>query len=315
MPAMPCVSAMQESRFERKSLVWMLIGAAVMGTNGIMVQLAGTPPTISASWRMVFAGVILLGYVVATRGWRSLSIHAWWWVAATAVAFAADLWLWHRSILLVGPGLATLLGNAQVFFMALAGVLVFGERLGPRFGAGLLLAFFGLWLMLGSHWSELPKDYRLGVWLGLGTGVCYAAYNLCLRRAQREAHVDHGQSAPVPQVLGIAALITAVFLGMAGVAEGSAFAIPSLKSLLVLLALAGFGHCLSWVLVSHAMAHLRVAVIGLLLLLQPIVAFLLDVWLFERITTPREWLGLGLSLAGIFLASLKGRSRLPEQGN
>src|SRR3546814_9021646 len=31
--------------------------------------------------------------------------------------FAADLWLWHRSILLVGPGLATLLGNAQVFFM------------------------------------------------------------------------------------------------------------------------------------------------------------------------------------------------------
>ena len=34
--------------------------------------------------------------------------------------------------------------------------------------------------------------------------------------------------------------------------------------------------------------------------------------LFDRATEPREWLGLALSLAGIFLAGLKGRSRLPE---
>src|SRR3546814_7660489 len=83
--------------------------------------------------------------------------------------------------------------------------------------------------MLGSNWSQLPQQYRWGVWLGLGTGVCYAAYNLSLRRSQREAHVDRAASAPVAQVLGIAALVTAVFLGGAGLAEGSSFAIPSLK--------------------------------------------------------------------------------------
>ncbi len=55
------------------------------------------------------------------------------------------------------------------------------------------------------------------------------------------------------------------------------------------------------------------AVLGLLLLLQLIVAFLLDVGLLERVTTPREWLGLAFSLAGIFVAGLKGRSRLQEQ--
>jgi drug/metabolite transporter (DMT)-like permease len=67
------------------------------------------------------------------------------------------------------------------------------------------------------------------------------------------------------------------------------------------------------VLISRAMSHLRVALVGLLLLLQPVVAFVLDVWLFGRATEPREWLGLALSLAGIFLAGLKGSSRLPEQ--
>lgn len=304
---------MTHPRNEPRALAWMLAGAAIIGTNGIMVELAGTPPTVSAFWRMAFAGTMLLSWVVATGGWHALAPRTWGWIVVTGAAFAADLWLWHRSILLVGPGLATLLGNAQVFFMALAGVLFFHERLGLRFLAGLLLAFFGLWLMLGSQWSGLAPQYRWGVWLGLGTGVCYAVYNLCLRRSQREAHVDRARSAPVAQVLGIAALVSAVFLGGAGMAEGSAFAIPSLKSLVVLLALAGFGHCLSWVLIARAMAHLRVALVGLLLLLQPVVAFVLDVWLFDRATEPREWLGLAFGLAGIFMAGLKGRSRLPEQ--
>lgn len=57
----------------------------------------------------------------------------------------------------------------------------------------------------------------------------------------------------------------------------------------------------------------REALVGLLLLLQPVVAFVLDAWRFGRVTEPREWVGLGLSLAGIFLAGLKGRARLPEQ--
>src|SRR3546814_10954464 len=137
---------MTHSRSEPKALAWMLAGAAIIGTNGIMVELAGTPPTVSAFWRVTFGGVMLLGWVVASGGWRALAPRTWGWIIVTGVFFAADLWLWHRSILLVGPGLATLLGNAQVFFMALAGVLLFRERVGPRFLGGLLLAFAGLWL-------------------------------------------------------------------------------------------------------------------------------------------------------------------------
>lgn len=298
---------------ESRALMWMAIGAIIIGTNGPMVRIAETPPTVSAFWRLLFGGVLVLLYARATRQWQSLPRRVWLWALLPGAIFACDLWLWHRSILLIGPGLSTLLANAQVFFMALAGVLLFGERLGPRFLMGILLSFFGLWLMLGGSWATLPPEYRWGVWMGLATGLSYAIFNIGLRRAQQVAHVDSSRPAPVAQVLGIVSLIGAAALGVAGVAEGTSFAIPSLKSLWVLLALAGIGHCLSWVLISKAMAHLRVAVIGLMLLLQPIVAFLLDVGLFDRPTTSREWLGLAFTLAGIFLASLKGRSRLPEQ--
>src|SRR5690606_20847898 len=71
---------------------------------------------------------------------------------------------------------------------------------------------------------------------------------------------------------------------------------------------AGQCSCLNWwALISRAMMQLRAPLVGLLLL-QPVVAFVLDAWLFGRDTEPREWVGLALSLAGIFLAGLKGRS-------
>lgn len=308
--------------FVPRPLPAMLAGAALIGTNGLMVRLAGTPPTVSAFWRMLIAGLFLCALVRLQGRWRRLPRSVWAWCLLPAAAFAADLWLWHRSILLVGPGLATLLANAQVFFMALAGALLFGERLGPRFLGGIVLAFIGLWLLLGAGWAQLPAGYRWGVWLGLATGVCYAGYNIGLRTAQRHARnaLDADTTAVaggalLAQVLGIVSLGCAAFLGLAGVAEGVSFAIPGARALGLLLALALVGHCLSWMLISRAMQALTVALVGLLLLLQPIVAFLLDVALLGRATSPREWLGLAVSLAGIFLAGLKGRERLPEQAS
>jgi drug/metabolite transporter (DMT)-like permease len=46
----------------------------------------------------------------------------------------------------------------------------------------------------------------------------------------------------------------------------------------------------------------------LLLLLQPILAFLADVALFHRPTAAVEWTGLALSLCGIFVGSMRGKS-------
>lgn len=298
---------MSEPVSPQRALAWMLTGAALIGTNGLMVRMAGTAPTVSAFYRMLLGGALLV-LVLRLRGaWRPLPAKLWAWAALPAVAFAGDLWLWHRSIHLVGPGLATLLANAQVFFMALAGVVLYRERVGRRFLAGLLLSFAGLWLMLGGDWDRLPAEYRWGVWLGLATGVCYAAYNLGLKRAQQAAHAASGGSAPVGQLLAMLSLLCAALLGLAGLAEGASFRIPDAATLGWLLALAALGHCLSWVLISRALPHLTVAMVGLLLLLQPIVAFLLDLLLLARPTTPREWLGLALTLAGIFAAGSRRR--------
>jgi drug/metabolite transporter (DMT)-like permease len=289
-----------------RALLAMAAGASLISLTGVLVRYAEVPPTIAGMYRMLFGGLMLGALLVMLRRWRPIPARAWWVCLWPAAAFAADLWLWHRSIHAIGPGLATLLANTQVFFMVAAGVLLFGERLTPRFFLGVLLAFAGLVLILGDGWAALSEEARIGVWFGLATGVAYAAYNLGLKRAQSEAAPRAGEI-----VLFVSTLQCAVLLALAGLVEGASFAIPDARSLLALLALGLIGQCLGWVLIGRALPRLRVATVGLLLLLQPLLAFLLDVVLFDRPTAGHEWLGVGLSLAGIFLAGLRGPAPAP----
>lgn len=287
-----------------RALLAMAGGASLISLTGVLVRYADVPPTVAGFWRMAFGGLMLGTLLLLLRRWRPIPTRAWWVCLWPAAAFAADLWLWHRSIHAIGPGLATLLANTQVFFMVAAGVMLFGERLTPRFFLGVLLAFAGLVLILGDGWAALSAEARSGVWLGLATGIAYAAYNLGLKRAQAEAEPRAGEV-----ILLVSTLQCALLLAFAGVLEGASFTIPDSRSLLALLALGLIGQCLGWVLIGRALPRLRVATVGLLLLLQPLLAFLLDVWLFSRPTAGHEWLGVGLSLAGIFLAGLRAPAR------
>lgn len=290
---------------DRAALLMMVAGAALISTTGVLVRYADVPATVSAFWRMAFGGVALVLVLLVLRQWQRSRRSDWLWMLAPALAFALDLWVWHRSILAVGPGLATLLANFQVFFMALAGVLFYRERLGPRFLAGLALAFVGTWLLVGVDWSALDAGYRRGVLLGLLTGLCYAAYMLSFRHAQRG-----GRSAlPSAQLLAISSLLCAAMLAGFTVAEGASFAIPDGRSLAALVGLGVVGQCLGWVLIARAMPRLPASAVGLLLLLQPTLAFVQDVALFDRATSALDWLGVALALVGIFIGTVRLAAR------
>src|SRR5690606_41413047 len=63
---------------------------SLIGTNGLMVRFADTPPTISAFWRMCFAGLMLLAFVLATRNWRPLPRRVWLWTLVPGTAFRSE---------------------------------------------------------------------------------------------------------------------------------------------------------------------------------------------------------------------------------
>jgi drug/metabolite transporter (DMT)-like permease len=132
--------------------------------------------------------------------------------------------------------------------------------------------------------------------------VAYTVYLLSFRRAL-SGHT--GLSAA--QFLGVMSLLSALLLLLWGLAEGDSFALVTLRNWSVLLALGFFGQVLAWLLMVRAMPQLPASLVGLLLLLQPALAVVLDVLLFRRATSGGEWLGLELALAGILLGTLRPR--------
>jgi len=292
---------MTTTAIPRRALLQMLAGAILISTTSIFVKLAHVGPTISGFYRMGFGGVMLLVGLLALGQWRRLRMADVLWLIVPGVAFAIDLMLWHRSIIYVGPGLATLLGNFQVFLMALAGFVIYREKLGWMFLAGVALAFVGLYLLVGLDWSQVGAQYQLGVVLGIVTGIAYAIYMLSTRHAQRSGHV---QLAPA-QLLCVSSLLSALVLAIAALLEGESFRLPDVQAWSSLLGLALFGQVFGWVLLTRAMPQLPASLIGLLLLLQPALSFVLDVILFARPTHFFDWLGVTLSLAGIFIGSYR----------
>ncbi|HVC28254.1 MAG TPA: DMT family transporter [Gammaproteobacteria bacterium] len=281
--------------------MWQLItGAVMISFSAVFVKLVSVSPATSAFYRMLFGGLVLLG-IVLWRGERvNLRIPAVAMLSLVAVFFALDLTFWHRSIIYVGPGLATLLANFQVFVLAAVGVLVFRERLTWFQIVAIPLAILGLLLLVGVDWSSFSSSYRWGVILGLLTACCYAAYLLALRRV-RIAETTGSSFV----TLMVVSLSCAVLLALAMWPERASFIIPNWRDAGWLIAYGVFGQVLGWVLISNSISKVRASQVGLVLLLQPICAFVWDVLFFGRRFTVVEIAGAILAVAAIYLGSIK----------
>ena len=226
-------------------------------------------------------------------------------LVAAVVFFALDLWFFHRSINYVGPGLATLLSNFQVFFMMLAGTLLLQQP--PRLlqVIAVPLALFGLGLIVGFDWTELPGDYRVGIVFGLLTALMYAGYMLTMREARRDS------TDPLPACeVAFVSLGSALLLGLSAVVEGESLMIPRLADAAWLLSYGVFSQCLGVLLIASSLRRVSTTEVGIALLLQPTLSFCWDVLFFNRQMTVVELTGAAITLAAIYLGSRGGSKQI-----
>ncbi len=286
---------LSDSHIRYRAVLLMLAGAFMISFSAIFVRLADVPPTCSAFYRVFFGFFFLLGIAVLNKDLAKPPPPQLCLIAFCGLAFALDLFFWHKSIMYVGPGLATLLGNFQVFLLAATAIFFFGEKARPRFLASLPVGIFGLFLIVGLDWQELSSTYKTGVYFGLLTAVCYTVYLLGLKKVQ----TDGGRS-PVFALM-LVCFCCSLFLGLMMMVTGDSFSIPDLKSLLALIGLGLLCQTVGWMLIAGALPKLQTSLAGLMLLLQPSLSFIWDVLFFGRPTSLPNWIGVLLTLAAIYM--------------
>ena len=288
-------------RLQRNTAIIHLIAGAVMiSFSGVWVKISHVTPTVSAFYRVLFGGIYLLAAAcwqkeITWKGWQRLLLGF-----VCGLFLALDLFFWHQSIQYIGPGLATILGNFEVFLLAGLGVVFMGEKVSPRFFLAILMAILGLFLVVGIQWNQLGSQYKTGVYLGLTTAVAYTAFLLTLRKLQS------GQTEAITfYSMMLVSFATAIFLGLQAVYSGDSFAIPDPQSWTALLLLGLMSQAIGWILISNALPRVRASFAGLILLLQPSLAFVWDVLFFQRPTSAVNWIGVIMAITAIYLGTVQ----------
>ena len=276
----------------------LFIGAALISLSPVWVKLVDVSATSSAFWRLAIGGAVIAGWLLLTRRRLQFDTRIWYLLVCAALFLAADLWFYHRSIQFIGPGLATLLANFQVFVMAAAGFVVLRQAPTKLQLVAIPMAFIGLTLIVGIDWTNLPAEYRAGVIFGFGAAVTYAAYLLSMRSARRDA------SNPVPtREIAIVSLLGAAMLGGAALVEGETLAVVTNGDLVWLACYGVLSHGIGMLFIASSLPHVTTTQAGVALLLQPTLSFAWDVLFFARPMTARELAGALIALAAIYLGS------------
>jgi drug/metabolite transporter (DMT)-like permease len=288
----------------RAGTAYLLFGAALISFSPVLVRVADVGPTMAGFYRCLFGGLTLAAVVLVRRERFAWGRGALLLALVAAGLFVADLSLWHRSIAYIGPGLSTILANFQVFFLAAIGILVLRETVDWRFLVSVPLAVGGLFMLVGVDWTQLEADYRVGVIFGLVTAMTYSGYMLVLRRMNSEN--VRGSAAANLMIISFA---VAAMMGLEGTLQGESFRIPNSGSWAAMIAYGVFCQALAWVLISRGLARVETSRAGLMLLLQPTLAFIWDIVLFDRPTGWTDGLGAALALTAIYLGTTSRATR------
>ena len=279
-----------------------LAGVVGISFSAIFVRLSETTPTTAAFFRVAYALPLLFLLWLRVRHRDHRSTKARLGAVLAGVILGLDFIVWHRAIYFVGAGLATTLGNIQVFFVALFAWRFQGERL--RRGAlwALPLLFVGVLLTSGvgsaAAFGERPLA---GVGLGLTTAVFYASFLIVFRRFTADGAPTVG-----PWFDASAATLGTVWVW--GLFDGELEYAITWPAHGWLVALALVAQVFGWLLITRSLPKMPAVETSILLLAQPALTIAWGVLLLGESLAPLQAVGAALVLGGIGVLSLRGAS-------
>jgi drug/metabolite transporter (DMT)-like permease len=278
-------------------------GAVIIAFSGILVKLAGQPPATAALFRCAYALPFLMAIAVAERrtfGPRPHSQVLLAWLAG--IFFAIDLEMFHHTIGLVGAGLATVLGNTQVVFVAVLAWLLLRERLPVRTAIAIPVVLSGVVLVSGVIGADAyGANPQLGVLAGLVTGLSYAGFLIILRLGNADLRRPAGP-------LFDATLSATIVSLLIGWPLGELQLVPSWPAHGYLFALAFTSQFVGWLLISVSLPRLPSALSSVVLTIQPLSSVVLAMLLISEEPSALQLLGGAIILAGLLLATVRRRT-------
>lgn len=298
---------------DRRTMLIALAGAVAISFSPVLYVFSGTNPSTGAFFRMLYAlpALALLAYLVRSSDTRSSRTR--WMAFGAGLILAPDMLSYHSSMIFIGIGIATLIGNSQVIIVTLASWKLFGEKPNPAILISLPVVVVGLALISGIADSEpYGEDPVKGVIFGMMAAFFYSSFLILFRYSNREL-------APSSSVQLDATAGAALGLLVLGLLPLSGYAIEPLDLQPIwpghgwLIVLALLCQVAGWLAIAHALPRLPAAHVSFAVLLQPVLTLVWGYVILDQDGhSQNQVMGIFLVLAAIIAVTLYGSASSAE---
>jgi drug/metabolite transporter (DMT)-like permease len=270
-----------------------LLGVLSISFSAVFVRLAAVSPVTAAFFRAVYALPVLLVLWLVVRARDLRSPRARLVAAVSGLFLATDLAFWHASIAFIGVGLATVVANVQVVFVAIAGWMLYREKPTPR--AMLIIVGVLAGVVLSSGLAQRDA-YGLapatGAVLSVLAGAFYCVYLMMFRSANRGLAPAAGPLLDATVGTAIGALACSLF-------DPKFSVVLTFPAHWWLILLALVSQVVGWLCIAAALPRLPALETSILLLVQPVFAIVWGEVFFREHLSSLQWAGAGLVLFGV----------------
>lgn len=294
----------------------VLAGVVLTSFSAILVKAIRLTPTNIALYRTGIATLILATLTALLPDPEVRRLREGWlqpvlYTLAAGLFFGADLFIWFRSINLVGAGLATLFTNTQVFWVVLVSAALCGERLSVRFALCAVGAVGGITcITLPGLMGSTLDPY--GTFIGLCSAPLHASYVLLLRRSQQ--HESRLHVVPNLMVSTFSSTVTLMALAVYNGEPLPYVAGLDRESFIGVVSVALFVQVGGWILFSRGLPALPAGVASLILLMNPPLTMMWAWLVFDERLTPLDLFGGMVTLACIYYGSEPAKKGAPQDG-
>ncbi len=284
-------------------------GVIAVSFAAVFIKLAAAPSLVIASYRMLFAWLMLMPVALwkSRDELRKITRRDLLLMICAGVSLALHFATWISSFRFTTVASSTVLVSMQPIFAVVFSWLLFREGISRRQLAAIAIAVAGsIVIGLADVSSEATRSASLwGNTLALLGAVFAAVYFLCGKAIRRNV--------PLLPYVSIVYGVSALTLIAVTVSSGIGLHAYGPHDYLLFLGLAVVCTVVGHSTLNWALAHLPTAAVGVAVLGEPIGATVWAMALFAEIPSGGQLLGGGLLLAGILLFMLPARVKASKE--
>ncbi|MFQ6052924.1 MAG: DMT family transporter [Candidatus Bathyarchaeia archaeon] len=276
--------------------VALLVSIVAVSTASILIRMSGAGPVAVAAYRLIFATLLLLPFVLRGGGpsrRRGIGGRGGLTLMAVGVVLAVHFASWISSLSFTSVASSVIFVHVDPIFVALVSHFVFKERISRRTVVGIVVAFVGVAIIalgdLGLGESNLYGDL-----LALVGALMLGIYILSGRR--------------IRQSLDLVTYVTPVYATSAAVLTagclltGTPLAPYPVQEYLIFLAIAVVPMIFGHTVYNWALRYVEAPVVSISLLGEPVGATLLALLILKETPGLVTLFGGFVTLLGIYLS-------------